>query len=324
MNICVISTASLQTPPTAYGGMEIESYLLTKGLEELGYHVTLVAKLGSYWPNGGLIRVDDEKQIPYRVSPSGYHAIIDMSHDKTLSHAHKGENLPIIEQYQVMSMTGEGYNPVLISRGQRDGKFGGKDWPIIYQHINLSAYPLYTGEREPYFFFMGQIIEEKRVDWSIRVALETGSPIKVRGPWWGDGKYSELLRNTAKGHPEIDLGDNVGGEEKINLISHARAMLHFPGAKGFCEAGSIVTLECLACGTVPILSRNGVHEEYVRNGENGFIVDSPEEAIDLIKHSAIDEISPEVCRKSVEWAGYLDMAKQYDVLIAKTVRGDRW
>jgi glycosyltransferase involved in cell wall biosynthesis len=325
MNLVVISTASLLTPPVRYGGMETESYLLVKGLEEIGHNVTLVAKHGSYSPNGGLIEVDDEKQIPFALDVSGYDAIIDMSHNKMISHAHRGENLPIIEQYQVMSMTGEGYNPVLISKGQRDEKFNGIDYPIIYQHIDLRSYPLYTGKRENYLLTMAQIIPEKRIHWSMEVALRTSIPVRIFGPQWTPSDYRVKLSEHTSRRPElISLSDDIGGEDKVREIQHARCLIHFPGDLGFVEAGSIITLEALACGTPVILSDNGVHREYVTDGVNGYIADSVEEASEIISGGGIDEIDPVECRKSVEWSHYPNMAKQYERLIERVCAGERW
>ena len=54
--ICVISTASLQTPPTAYGGIELQAWLTVKGLSCLGHTVHLIAKEGSQIPPNGILQ----------------------------------------------------------------------------------------------------------------------------------------------------------------------------------------------------------------------------------------------------------------------------
>src|SRR5512135_3600282 len=127
MKLCVISTASLLTPPTDYGGMELEAYLMVKSLQERGHTVSLIAKTGgSYAPNGALYEVNDEREIPdlFRrgiISRENLDAVIDFSHDKTFSMAFP--EFPQLSNYQVMSKTGAGICPVLISDGQRIAKF---------------------------------------------------------------------------------------------------------------------------------------------------------------------------------------------------------
>jgi hypothetical protein len=62
----------------------------------------------------------------------------------------------------------------------------------------------------------------------------------------------------------------------------------------------------------------------VTNKENGFIVDSIEDAIEIIRSGEVDKIDPKVCRASVEWADYRNMAKEYEILCERIMRGDRW
>jgi glycosyltransferase involved in cell wall biosynthesis len=331
MRICVISTASLQTPPSAdgYAGMERESYWLVKGLEEIGHSVDLIAKSGSYTPkHGRLLEIEDGKQTP-RVAVENNldkttEVFIDMGHDKDLGHALP--NLPIIEQFQVMSMTGSGRNVVLISRGQQVAKFPQyPNVPIIYQHIDLDRYPVWGGARENYLLYLGQVVHEKRVDWSIRVALKLNIPIHVVGVWWTQPDYKKMLDELQELRPDlVHFHGEMGGEEKLEMIQKAKCLVHFPGALGFVEAGSIVTLETLACGTPVLLSRNGVHDEYVQQGKNGYVVDSWQEAADIIASGKVDKISPLACRASVADKHYDRMAAQYAKLCERVIAGDTW
>ena len=325
MKISIISTDALPTPPIdmSYGGIEVECWWLARGLAERGHSVTLLAKVGSMTPmNGRLIEVHDEHTAYRHIEGMDFDAVIDFSHDKAMSVAHP--EWPQVNCHQVMSLMGSGVNPVLISHGQHDTKMPSVKCEIVYQHIDLNLYKPNYGERQPYFLTMAQIIEEKRIDWSIRVALEAGVPLKVRGPWWGDSRYMDMLREMAQGHPEIDLGDSVGGQEKLDLLRNARGLLHFPGAKDFCEAGSIITLEALASGTPVVLSDNGVHREYVKNGLNGWMVNSIEDAVLIVKSGLVGDIDKHECRKSVEWAGYQAMAQEYEVLCQRVASGERW
>ena len=329
MRICIISTGALPTPLIGdkYSGMEREANWLVRGLEELGHNVSLIAKAGSYHPlRGELYEIDDENVISSLVNNAGlsFDVFIDFSHNKVLP-KRRQDLTNIIEQYQVQSLTGTGKNMVLISEGQRDGKFKGIKCPIIRQHIDLSKYPVWTGPRENYLLGLAQIIPEKRIDWSAQVAIETGVPVYIFGPQWTPPAYKAVLDKYVADYPDlVHIASDIGGEEKLDFLQKARCLVHFPGALNFVEAGSIITLEALACGTVPILSRNGCHGEYVVHGINGFIVDSVEEAVAIIKSGAVDKIDPMVCRESVEWADYHNMALEYQALCEKIVAGERW
>lgn len=323
VNIVVVSTAAMLTPPINYGGMELEAYLLVKGLEERGHTVRLVAKTGSYTPSGGLVEINNEEEIPQKyIGIACADAYIDMSHSKILSHTHP--ELPLMEQYQIMTMNGIGKNPVLISKGQRDAKFPNIECEIIYQHIDFNAYTPNYEQPKPYFLTMAQIIEEKRIDWSIKVALLTDSELHVFGPWWGDANYAESIKYMAQGIPKIQLRGPIGGADKLRELREARALLHFPGAKGFCEAGSIIVLEALASGTPVIASRNGVHPEYIFPGINGYLVDSVQDAVDIIKAGWVEKINRIDCRLSVDKYHYPNMAEQYERLCQRVASGERW
>ena len=323
MRIALIAPTALTVFPKDYGGIELEVGLLARGLCERGHCVILVAKEGSMIPARGELLESSHEHYSYRLLENVVHDIvIDFSHDKALSISHP--EWYQINVHQVMSLMGYPINPVLISQGQHRMKMPNVKCEIIHQHIDLGAYePNYNGN-SGYFLYMGQIIEEKRVGWSIATALETGSALKVFGPWWGDAQYMDSLRRMAEGHPKIELHDSIGGDEKYKVLREAKALLHFPGAKGFCEAGSIITLEALASGTPAIVSDNGVHREYIRDGLNGFVVNDYKDAVRLIQDGALDSLNRRDCRQSVEWANYSNMAYMYEVLCQRVLNGETW
>jgi glycosyltransferase involved in cell wall biosynthesis len=326
MNICVISTSALLTPPTAYGGIEKIAWLTVAGMSLLGHTVHLIAKRGSKTPpNGSLFEIDNDHQVieicDHLSEKYDTMIFIDESHDKLLSII-RPDYLQI-SRYQVMSLTGNPRCPVLISKGQRDAKFGGADWPIIYQSIDFDQLPLFPGKREDYLLYLGQKITEKRIDWACEVAAKTKCPLYIHGPGWGQPECHNLIRGYEILYPEYIYNEGeVGGEEKIYKLQHAKALIHLPGALNWCEAGGIAVLEALAVGTPCIVSRNGCLPEYVQNGANGFVVDSIEEAIDAVHY--IDNINPIVCAASVEQFNYRSQAKHYEDLCRKAARGERW
>jgi glycosyltransferase involved in cell wall biosynthesis len=323
MNIVVISTDSLLTPPTAYGGIELQAWLIVKGLSGRGHHVHLIAKEGSSAPpNGNLYPYAGNHELAQAIdmisSERSIDCWIDETHDKLLTKWHP--ELPQITRYEVMSLMGDPRCPVLISKGQRDEKFGGADWPIVYQSIDLDVLPLYGGERDNYLLYMGQKIPEKRVGWACEVAVRSNIPLYIHGPGWN---VDPVIEEYAVKYPALIHNEGeVGGWEKVQKLQGAKALLHFPGARGWCEAGGIVVLEALAVGTLCLVSRNGCLLEYIQPGANGYVVDSIEEAVDAL--SRIDRIRPEDCRKSVERFDYRKNAVEIEALCQRVARGERW
>jgi glycosyltransferase involved in cell wall biosynthesis len=329
MNIVVISPASLCTPPCedGYGGIERQAWLICEGLVRLGHRVTLIAKEGSKRPlRGELITYDGDEDLlnavdKARTFTTAIDCWIDETHNKILSILMP--NLPQITRYEVMSLMGNPKCPVLISGGQRDAKFDGKDWPIIYQSVNLDELPFYEGPRRDYLLYMGQKITEKRIDWACEAAAKTGTPLYIHGPGWGQPECHNLIRGYTMLYPELIHNEvEIGGAEKINKLQHAKALIHLPGALNWCEAGGIVVLEALAVGTPCIVSDNGCLPEYIQDGVNGFVVKSIGEAADAIRK--IDRIDPSNCTRSVEKYHYIHQAAQYDDLCRRAARGETW
>jgi glycosyltransferase involved in cell wall biosynthesis len=325
MHIVVISTASLRTPPEAYGGIEMQAWLQVKGLSELGHRVDLIAKAGSFIPpNGNLYAYEGDRELHEiidRIIVEPVDCFIDETHDKVLSTQYP--DLAQITRYEVMSLMGSPHCPVLISKGQRDEKFNGANWPIIYQSIDLSQLPLYIGRRDKYLLYMGQKITEKRIDWACEVAARAELPLFIHGPGWGQPECHNLIGGYQALYPEfIHNEGEIGGSEKIQKMQRAKALIHLPGALNWCEAGGIVVLEALAMGTPCIVSRNGCLPEYIENGRNGFVVDSIQEAVYAL--TQVDRIDPLVCSQSVEKFDYRQQAKQYEDLCRRAAQGERW
>ena len=302
MNIVLISTSALRTPPEGdrYGGMEREAWWLADGLGKRGHTVTLVAHPNSQKPYGGnLVNWTDERQIHLvvdAINEIGPQDVwIDMSHDHLLSVYRP--DLPQVNYFSIMSLTGKGINPVFISHGQKVTKFPSVDGKVIYYGLPLDEYPLYEGKRENYIIYLGQKIPEKRLEWACKVSINTRTPLHIYGPGWGPAEYHDRLRAYAEAHPKlICIWGEIGGWDKIDRLQHAKALIHPVGALDWCEAGAICVLEALAVGTPCIVSRNGCLPEYIEDSPRrvGFVCDNIIEMCGAV--ALVEDINPEDCR----------------------------
>lgn len=66
------------------------------------------------------------------------------------------------------------------------------------------------------------------------------------------------------------------------------------------EPFGLVMIESMACGTPVIALRRGAAPEVIVDGKNGFVVDTEEQMVEVIKSGKIDKIRPENCRGYVE------------------------
>ena len=100
--------------------------------------------------------------------------------------------------------------------------------------------------------------------------------------------------------PKID-GDRVrfvgavGSAERVGLLGGAHALLHLIS---FDEPFGFSVVEAMACGTPVIASARGSMPEIVRDGENGFLVGSVDEAVAAVRR--VEGLDRAAVRESVE------------------------
>lgn len=317
MKILCISTAAITTPPAddGYGGMEREMAWLVSGLRELGNHVSLLAKTGS---RSGTHFADDEKDFPAIARPiiDDYEVIIDFSHDKTVGRAWPDK--PQINTYQVMTV-GHRINPVFISKGQREHI--GLEGPVIYYGIDQDKYPLYEGPRDEYLLYVGSLIIEKRPHWVAEMGRDLGVPVVIAGPKWQQ-EYWPTIDNMDR-MDNVTVLDEIAGEEKLKYIQQAKALIHPVGGKNWVEAGAIIVLEALACGTPVLATPNGCLPEYIMPNINGFLCANVGEM--KLAYSKLGRLNPLTCRLSIQNFNYLRMSLDYHNLAKEVViEGRRW
>jgi Glycosyl transferases group 1 len=109
-----------------------------------------------------------------------------------------------------------------------------------------------SAESGDYLLFLGRICPEKGPDRAIRIATRAGVPLRIAAKVdEADQKYFETSVRPLLDDPLVDFLGEVGGEEKLQLLAHARALL-FP--IDWPEPFGLVMIESLACGT-PVVAR---------------------------------------------------------------------
>jgi glycosyltransferase involved in cell wall biosynthesis len=151
-------------------------------------------------------------------------------------------------------------------------------------------------EAEEYLVFLGRICPEKGVDRAIEIAIRVGMPLKIAAKVDAvDQAYFEQRIRRLLDHPLVDFIGEVGEQQKNDLLGKARALL-FP--IDWPEPFGLTMIEAMACGTPVVAYRHGSVPEIVETGENGFIVNSVEEAVIALRN--IDSIQRGRCRQIFE------------------------
>jgi glycosyltransferase involved in cell wall biosynthesis len=110
-----------------------------------------------------------------------------------------------------------------------------------------------------------------------------------------DRRYFEQFVEPRLDGERVRYVGPVGPERRAGLLGGARALLHLVN---FDEPFGFSVVEAMACGTPVVAARRGSMPEIVDHAENGFLVDSQEDAVAAVHASGT--LDREAVRASVE------------------------
>ncbi len=123
---------------------------------------------------------------------------------------------------------------------------------------------------------IGRVAQNKRIDRLIHAVAElrkTRSDVQLI--WAGPDEEGRIgtLQNLAD---QAGVGDSVKFTGRVDVIELerllSRANLFVSGSSY--EGYGLSTIEAMSSGTVPVVTRVGIHPELIRNGKSGFLVDN--------------------------------------------------
>jgi len=323
MRICLVSTAAIPTPPRKYGGIERAVNWLAKGLGELGNEVLVIAGRDSSVVANALETAETEADFVDVIRPwiekGLIDVVIDMSHDKLVPR--KWQEFPQINVWQVTTLSWD-KNPVFISEGQAQS-LGRPDAPVIYYGLDRKQYP-FRGVAQPEgpLLYMGALIKFKRPHLVAEAAKLMGKEAILVGPPYDPG-YWPILEDLKK-QDHVQILEEVGGEDKLDLLRQAGCLVHPVGAGGWVEAGAIIALEAWLMGTPIVATRNGCLPEYIKEGKNGFLAEPTAEDIAEKVSMALKLSAVQVMTSFDARHFYQHMALEYDTLARRVVAGETW
>jgi glycosyltransferase involved in cell wall biosynthesis len=320
MRIAQIAPLYEAVPPKFYGGTERVVSYLTEALVDLGHDVTLFAsgdsvtsaKLEAAWPRA--LRLDPTIRDPLAPHVLLLERVRRIAHEFDVLHFHL-DYLPFplfstLDTPFVTTLHGRLDLPELqpvfesfpdapvvsISNSQRQPLPQANWLSTIYHGLPENLLTPQTDRKPEYLAFLGRICPEKRVDTAIKIAAQSGLPLKIAAKIDKvDREYfkSEIEPLLSQAHVEF-IGE-IDESQKPAFLSGAKALL-FP--IDWSEPFGLVMIESMACGTPVIAFNRGSVPEVIDNGLTGYIVEDVQSAVAALQN--IDSLSREAIRAQFE------------------------
>ena len=312
-SVAVLSPVAWRTPPRQYGAWETVASNLTEGLVARGWNVTLFATRDS-------------------VTRARLHAVIDKGYEEDLdadpkvteylhiaeAFEHAAEFDLIHSHYDFMALSYSRLirTPVLttihgfsspqimpVYKKYRDGYYVSISdadrapalnyLATVYNGIDLSLYSFQERAGDD-LIFLGRIHPDKGVHLAIEVARLSGRRLIIAGIVQDEAYFHERIEPHLDGQTADYIGPvSVAG--KNQLFASASALLHLNTIP---ERFGLVLAEANAAG-VPVIAMDlGSCREIVEDGQTGFLVSTPEQAVQALDRLA--EIDRRACRRRVE------------------------
>lgn len=341
MRIAMLSPVAWRTPPRHYGPWESVVSLLTEGLVAKGVDVTLFATadsitkaaLRSVCKSGyaedehadakvneclhisELFESADEFDIIHNhfdFLPLTYNDLITTPMLTTIHGFSSPRILPVYEKYNTR------VHYVSISEADRSPAL---DYiSTIHHGIDLSEFS-FNANPSDYLLFFGRIHPDKGAKEAIDIAKGSGRKLIIAGIIQDEEYYEREVEPHLKGD-DITYAGSVGPVERDALLRDACALLH---PINFNEPFGLSVIEAMACGTPVVAFNRGSMPELIKDGTNGYLVETVAQAIDAIKK--IHEIDRMACREFVEKSFSIermvdDYIKVYDRILDGAKRED--
>ena len=302
LRVGMLAPISWRVPPRYYGPWEQFVSLLTEGLVGRGVDVTLfatadsvtTARLVGTAPTG----YSEDPALDPKVWESLHIAAVferagefDLIHNSfdflpltysglvatpvvTTIHGLSSERIvPVFERYN-----GRGYYVAISDADRHDGL---EYVATIHHGIDMHAFDVGSGPGD-YLLFFGRIHPDKGTVEAIDVAERAGMPLVIAGIVHDREYFEQLVEPRVDGERVRYVGP-VCSDRRGGLLGGARALLHLIN---FDEPFGFSVIEAMACGTPVITRSRGSMPEIVRDGENGFLVSSLDDAVGAVHASA--------------------------------------
>jgi glycosyltransferase involved in cell wall biosynthesis len=343
MRIAQIAPLYEAVPPKFYGGTERVVSYLTEALVQQGHDVTLFAsgdsvtsaKHEAVWPRA--LRLDPTIRDAMAPHALLLESVRKMAHEFDVLHFHLDYMpFPLFTQLNVPFVTTlhgrldlNELQPVFnafpnapvvsISDSQRAPLRA--NWlQTVYHGLPSSLLTPRTDVKPEYLAFLGRICPEKRPDTAIKIAAQSGLPLKIAAKVDKvDQEYFEREIEPLLKTADVEFIGEINESQKPAFLSGAKALLlpiDWP------EPFGLVMIEAMACGTPVIAFNRGSVPEVVDHGLTGFVVEDVYGAVAAVDR--LGELSRHEIRAQFERRFTADtMAQNYVDVYSKMVQASQ-
>lgn len=320
--IALIVSPWYPVPPGGYGGIELMAYYLARELHSRGHRVSVIGQRGSRGPFetvgvapeswssqlGTRHHLARELLFLHRAYDHVRRRAFDVVHDNSgltgiLVGATSCLETPVVAtlhgaltetEGEFLSSIDRQVHLVAISQAQR-ALVAGVDWRrVVHNAVDASAYRPVTNRQEKgdYLLELARISPNKGQHIAIEVARRLGMRLVLAGKI--DQDSTSYFDERVKPHlgDRVTWLDNVHGEEKLELLARAQAML-FPIQ--WEEPFGIAMVEAMVSGTPVIAMARGATGEIVEPGVTGFLAHDVDGMVDAYR--CIGDVDLERCVK---------------------------
>ncbi|MHB8688189.1 MAG: glycosyltransferase family 4 protein [Candidatus Dormibacteraceae bacterium] len=343
--IAMIVSPWYPVPPNGYGGIEQMAYYLARELQLRGHEVSVIGQQGSKGPFETIAiapeswssQLGTRDQIPrenlflYRAYDLIGKRAFDVVHDHSgltgiLMGASTRLQTPVVAtlhgdlteaEADFLSAVDHRVHLVAISRAQQ-ALVAGVDWRrVVYNAVDPADYRPVTNrdEKHNFLFQLARISPTKGQHIAIEVARRLGIPLVLAGKI--DKDSCEYFEKEIKPHlgNGVTWHENVGGEEKLHLLSHAQAML-FPIQ--WEEPFGIAMVEAMVSGTPVLAMARGAAVEIVEQGVTGWLATDTDGLVEA--YSGLGDIDLEGCvARATQRFGPAQMADGYQSVYERAI-----
>lgn len=346
MKIAIIASPYKTIPPKGYGGTEWVIYYLVKGLKEAGHQPVLFASRDSMADCEIVPIINKATFFPRRtVDMPIFRQRIRRVHKRTVKkikqrlpefdviHFHPTDYdfdpLPFKDFPSIITLHGpftfnnRGYykerknlNYVSISHNQQRAYPDLNYIGVVYNGEDPSQFPVIK-RPDNYLCFLGRFDEDKSPHLAIELAINLGMKIKLAGKIDFQGyRYFRTKVQPYFKHPLVEYLGELGFEDKVKLISHAKCNLH---PTYFREPFGLTVIEAAYCGTPTLAIARGSMPELIEHGKTGMVVEDFIEGFHAI-NDCFKMDRQHIARRSRRLFNYQNMTRGYIRAYRKAIR----
>ena len=343
--IALIVSPWYPVPPVGYGGIELMAYNLACELQARGHQVSVIGQQGSKGPFesiaiapeswssqlGSRDHTPRELLFLYRAYDLVRRRAFDVVHDHSgltgiLLAASSRIQTPVVATLHGALSEAEGeylaavdhrVHLVAISQAQQ-ALVAGVDWRrVVYNAVDPGEYRPITRreDKEDYLVQLARINPDKAQHLAIEMAERLNVKLVLAGKV--DKDSVRYFDEQIKPHlgDRVTWLENVVGEEKVNLLARAKAMV-FPIQ--WEEPFGIAMVEAMVSGTPVIAMARGAASEIVEPGVTGFLAEDLDGMVGA--YACLDQIDLAACveRASLRF-GPAQMADGYQSVYERAI-----